>query len=1065
MKKDCKMKKYDQNTSASDSFSSVHSLLHVLGAKTHNLKNISVTVPHNKVTVFTGPSGSGKSSLAFDTIFVEGQRQYMDSLSSYTRRFLRHIIRPDVESITGIQPTIALEQRGSDHNLKSTVATVSDIYDFLRVLYSRVGVAHCYKCGRRIHRQTVEQIKDSICKLPLKTRFVLFAPIIKDKRGSHEETLLRLRNLGFTRARIDGSIVEISLDENQSNSMVSGIILDGAQKHTIEAVVDRLVLRDDEDFKARLLESLKIALRQGDGVVCCSYEKERVKTDRGTTRSVWQDNWFNTRYSCSKCGVSYLELEPRSFSFNSPYGACRTCLGAGKVNSFDPNLLIANSELALQDGAIALGRGLSALTQRKLKSFLERFKQNNPQASSTPFSSLDDQTKHLFFFGNPEDDGFNYPTEFALGRIIEEWDLEPKRLEIGDAVDYESDVDYSMNTQEIDEEDYKEAASDFVEDSCNNLFMHEFKDHIEWGATVSKRRNEQDGLIILLEKIYRETKSNRERECLDSFRRRVVCPDCKGSRIKKESRFVTIDDKSICEMMQMSVRDAIVWFNKLEFDEPQESIARPLIRQICRRLETMKRLKLDYLSLDRMTESLSGGELQRVRLTTALGNSLSGVCYILDEPTTGLHPKDVDCLLDVVFSLRNNGNTVLLVEHNEKVIRSSDWMIDFGPGAGVFGGEIMAEGTPDRITADGQSPTGLFLSGKKQIMVPVKRRKVSKTRTLLLEGVETNNLKNVSAVFPLGVFICVTGVSGSGKTSLINETLVPAVRKRLRSIPANENNKELKLKRIRGVRHISKLVVVDQAPLGRSPRSNPLTYSKVLFDEIRKLFASTIEAKRRGYKSGRFSFNIAGGRCEDCQGLGYHRIEATVLPDIYVPCPTCEGQRFNKATLSIKYQGMSISDILKMSFNEAKIFFENHVIIRRYIESFIQVGLGYLLLGQRADSLSGGEAQRVKLAVELANIETSDALYILDEPTSGLHPQDIEKLLDILTRLVESGNTVIVIEHSLDVMKVADWIIDLGPEGGEAGGRILACGSPEYIAELNNNETGRCLREVLSRNE
>ncbi len=1015
--------------------------------RTHNLKNVSVEIPRNKITAITGPSGCGKSSLAFDTIYVEGQRQYMECLSTYTRQFLRRLIRPDVESVSGIQPTIAVDQRSSEPNGKSTVATITEVFDFLRELYAHVGVAHCYKCGRRIQRQSIEQIQEAICRLPEKTRFVLFAPIVRECAGGHTDLIQHLIRLGFVRARIDGNVV--SLD--------NGIELEQDVKHTIEVVIDRLVLRDDEEFRTRLLESLKSAILHSGGLVCCSYEKERQTTDRGTTRSVWQDVLFNTKYSCSKCGVSYADLEPRSFSFNSPYGACKNCHGIGKIDSFDPDLLVSNSETAVLNGALALGRGLSVSTQRRLNKLLDRFQSLYPEDFSLPINQWSEQFRRLFFYGNAVEEEESSLTEFEYDSACFSFsDSYETEEELEEESSFESEGDYGNSNSETEEdnEEWNEVYSDDEE----TIRLLEGRRR----AKARRKNQEPECLIDLLECVYFETKSNREREYLDTFRRKVVCSDCKGTRIKREARSVTIAEKSISEAMQMTVLEALEWFQQLQFEDFQIRIATPLVSQICERLKTMKRLRLDYLTLDRPTDSLSGGELQRVRLTTALGNTLSGVCYILDEPTTGLHPRDTERLLDVIDSLRDRGNTVVLVEHNEKVIRHADHMIDMGPGAGCYGGEVLACGSPKEVADLGNSPTARFLSGKYGIAIPEKRRKAVKTKTIRLEGVTTNNLKDVSVVFPLGLFICVTGVSGSGKSSLIKETLVPAIRKRLRcSSQGCTLEKELKLKSIRGARFVDKLVVVDQAPLGRNPRSNPLTYSKVLFDEIRKVFANTIEARRRGYKAGRFSFNIAGGRCEDCQGLGYHRIESSILPDTYVPCVSCEGKRFNRATLEIKYQGKSIADVMDMSFEEASVFWANHTSISRYVNSFVQVGLGYLKLGQSATSLSGGEAQRVKLASELASLETGNTLYVLDEPTVGLHSQDIEKLLSVLNRLVDAGNTVVVIEHSVDVMKVADWIIDLGPEGGCDGGQVLAVGSPEEIVKYPENDTARCLREVL----
>ena len=1020
-----------------------HEPLRVFGARTHNLKNVNVEIPWNKITVIAGPSGSGKSSLAFDTIFVEGQRQYMESLSTYSRQFLRRLIRPTVEHVSGLQPTIALDQRTGEPNPRSSVATVTEIFDFLRVLYSRVGVAHCYKCGRPIHRQSIEQILQQIQSFPEGSRFMLLAPVVIDERGKHQEVFKRLLKSGFTRVRVDGTLVELD----------ASLELDPQCKHTIEVVVDRLIQR--VGIEDRLSKSIKLTAQQSDGLVCCLYEKDRQKTEQGTTRSVWRDVLFSTKYSCPKCGVSYEELEPRSFSYNSPYGYCPTCQGFGKIDAFDPRLLVADSSLTLKDGALSFVKGLGVSAQRELASLLDHFQRIAPERYFQPLSEWDDETRNLFFFGNTTHSG-EEDTKSSL-------QCDGKQNKTS-GLPSEDEEPYSNGENETTDEYDKKLNPDDTDKSVLLLSDHEKRTSSGSDIDVPDDKEETfTGLIDFLNQVYADAKNEKKLEYWDGFRGQIVCYDCKGDRIRREARSVTVGGKNLAETLHMTVAEAIEWFQRLEFDELKRDVAKNLIDPIVKRLETMKLLRLDYLTLDRSTESLSGGELQRVRLATALGNSLAGVCYILDEPTAGLHPRDVNRMLEVIESLREKGNTIILVEHNERVVKNADWMIDVGPGAGLLGGEIMAVGSPEQIEKTGDSPTGLFLSGKKSIGIPEIRRKASKTRSIVLEGVETNNLKNVTVSFPLGLFTCVTGVSGSGKTSLVNDTLAPALQKRLRnSNTGSSSDKERKFKSIRGVNRIDKVVVVDQSPLCRSPRSNPSTYSGI-FDEIRKLFASTLESKRRGYKAGRFSFNISGGRCERCQGLGVRRIESSVLPDVYVPCPDCEGRRFNKMTLEIKYGGKSISDVLDMSFDEAKEFFSNQPALQRYFDSFQQVGLGYLSLGQSATSLSGGEAQRVKLATELANVETGNTLFILDEPTVGLHPQDVVKLLDVLNRLVDRGNTVIAVEHSVDVMKVADWIIDLGPEGGAGGGEVLATGSPEDVARLEDNDTARYLREALKR--
>lgn len=1021
----------------------VHQPLCVCGVRTHNLKGVDVKIPWNQTTVVTGPSGSGKSSLAFDTIFAEGQRQYIESLSTFSRLFVNQLARPDLKSISGLQPVVALKQNSGEPNPRSIVATVAEVYDFLRLLYARVGVAHCYKCGRPIQRQTAEQIAKAIMKLPVDTRFILLAPIVRDKRGAHADVIQRLIKSGKTRARIDGKIVELTQAPE----------LDPKENHTIEAVVDRLILRDN--ISERLQTSLDLALREGSDFVCCLYEKERQKTDSGSTRSVWKDLFFSARYSCPKCDVSYMELEPRSFSFNTPYGACSHCGGLGRMETFSTEALIAEPGKTLDEGALALGKGLSVVTQRKLKALFDEFKQLEPEAARSPLANWDERVTDLFFYGSPQeeepvscffDDGF-----------------------FNSIPDSDSDLGDSENEEDSDALDADRMLLSKIAKASSA------KRAAKSSSQSSSRKGAEDktddasfaGLIEVLEQSYAESKSVREREYLTSFRGISVCHECGGARIRREARTVTVGDKRLSEATAMTVAEAIVWFEALQFDEMEREIAAPIIEQIVSRLKAMARLKLEYLTLDRRADTLSGGELQRVRLTTALGNNLSGVCYILDEPTTGLHPRDTERLLETFDALKAKGNTVLLVEHQEDVIRNANWIVDIGPGAGAFGGEVMASGTPEEVAKVPDSPTGRFLSGRDSIQIPSKRRKNVKTRSLVLEDVQTNNLKNVTLTLPLGLFVCVTGVSGSGKSSLLNDTLVPALQKRLRAtlgVPyaVTEAEKKCKFKSIRGANRITKLVEVTQDPIGRSARSNPATYSGV-FDEIRKLFASTRDARSHGFKAGRFSFNIAGGRCEECQGLGVVKVENLFLPDAYATCPVCEGKRFNSQTLQVRYNNKTIADVLDMSFDEAAEFFENQPVLSRYIASFREVGLGYLTLGQSAATLSGGEAQRVKLATELARVETGSTLYILDEPTSGLHQQDVKKLLTILSRLVELGNSVVAIEHSVDVMKVADWIIDMGPEGGVDGGQIIATGTPEEIAALEENATGQALRRALNR--
>ncbi|MBP3532275.1 MAG: excinuclease ABC subunit UvrA [Thermoguttaceae bacterium] len=1038
-------------------FDPVHPPLRVVGARAHNLKNVDVDIPWNRLTALTGPSGSGKSSLAFDTIFAEGQRQYIESLSIYSRQFLHQLERPDVDSVSGLQPTIALDQRSSGPNPRSTVATVTEIYDFLRLLYARVGVAHCYQCGRPIRRQTVERMSEEILRLPPNTRFMLLAPIVRGKKGAHKDVFRRLLKTGFTRARVDGALIEIA----------SAPELDAKKAHTIEAIVDRLILRDG--IEARLLESLKTALQLSEGLVCCLYEKERVTTSEGKTRSVWKDVLFSSLYSCPKCGVGYMELEPRTFSFNSPYGACPVCQGVGKVEAFDPDALVSNPDVSLADGALALGKGLATAARRKLQALTAEFERIAPEAAAAPVGTWDEKTRKLFFYGaesnekraflnavvsdvggdessdEPEKTGENEREKREKGAISSRL-LNPEResLILEDDRALLSLMSGAEAEANGDDESGRENADVAARGETASL------DAVDAAPFV--------GLIPTLDAAFAAAKSKRERDYLATFRGEVVCPDCGGARVRLEARSTTVAGKKIHEATALTVVEALEWFRSLTFKPVEQEIATPIVEQALERLDAMNRLGLDYLTLDRAADTLSGGELQRVRLTTGLGSGLSGVCYILDEPSTGLHPRDNEKLIESLRALCDRGNTVLVVEHDEAIMERADWLIDVGPGAGEFGGEILAQGTPAQVAAEAVSATGRYLSGKSKIFVPEKRRKIVKTRSIVLEGATTNNLKNVTATFPLGVFTCVTGVSGSGKSSLLNETLVPALRRRLSGAGARSTQ----FKSLRGASRIDKLIQIDQSPIGRTPRSNPATYAGI-FDEIRKVFANSRDAKRRGYKAGRFSFNVAGGRCEECQGQGIQKIEMHFLPDMRAVCPVCEGKRFNRQTLEARYKEKSIADVLDMSVDEAREFFANYPTIVRQLESFQQVGLGYLRLGQSSTTLSGGEAQRVKLATELARVETGNTLYVLDEPTCGLHSQDVEKLLEVLQRLVDAGNTVLVVEHHLDVMKAADWIIDMGPEGGVDGGEIVATGTPEEIAALENNETGRFLRAALAK--
>lgn len=921
------------------------------GARVHNLRNLDVDIPRNRLVVITGPSGSGKSSLAFDTIYAEGQRQYIESLSVYARQFLHQLERPDIDLIEGLQPTISIDQRAGSHNPRSTVATVTEIYDYLRLLFARLGEPRCHECGEPIRQQSPEQIVDRLLQLSPGSRTMILAPMVRGRKGQHKEIFEEIRKAGLLRARVDGTVVDAHEPPE----------LNAQKAHNVEAVVDRIVIR--EGVRDRLAESVNLAIHHGDGAVLAVYEE---KNNNG---SQWHETLFSTIYACPNCKISFEELEPRTFSFNSPYGACSKCEGLGVREGFDPELVIPDWSLSFTSGALAPWKDAASPAIRKLQHRLKPFLEKTGIRWTTPLEKLSPDDRSLLMLGS--------------GKQFE-------------------------------------------------------------------------GVLIILEKEFATTTSETKQQRLATFRGQLVCDECGGSRLRAEARSVRITDKAIHEVTAMTVSRAVEFFQKVQFSEEQQLIARPLVTEILSRLDFLDKVGLTYLTLDRPASTLSGGESQRVRLASGLGSGLVGVCYVLDEPSIGLHPRDNQRLIDSLGDLQLRGNTVLVVEHDETIMHQAHWLIDMGPGAGQHGGTIVAQGTPKSVAADPNSLTGRYLAGCEQIPVPNQRRKTAKTRTIALEGVTTNNLKDVSVLFPLSAFVCVTGVSGSGKSSLLNETLARALVRRLGGLAPKPGPH----KSLRGVNQIDKVIQIDQSPIGRTPRSNPATYTGV-FDEIRKVFASTRDAKQRGYKSGRFSFNVKGGRCEECQGQGQRKIEMNFLPDLYVPCPVCEGKRFNRQTLEIQYRGRSIADVLDMSIDDASDFFQNFSVICRLIKSLQEVGLGYMSLGQSSNTLSGGEAQRIKLAAELSRVDTGKTVYILDEPTTGLHFDDTKKLLQVLGRLVDLGNTVIVIEHNLDVMKTADWIIDLGPEGGQAGGYVVATGTPEDIAALPDNHTGRFLREVL----
>jgi excinuclease ABC subunit A len=926
--------------------------IRIRGARVHNLRNIDLDIPRDRLVVITGPSGSGKSSLAFDTLYAEGQRQYIESLSVYARQFLHQLERPDVDLIEGLPPTVCIDQRGGARNPRSTVATVTEIYDYLRLLYARLGEPSCYQCGAPIRQQTPEQILDRLLAMPAGTRLMLLAPLVRGRKGQHPEVFEKIRKAGFNRARVDGQVVELDSLPELSRQKV----------HQIEAVVDRLVIHDG--IRGRLAESINLAVRHGEDLVLATYEEKKASGP-----AVWHDLLFSTQYACPNCKISYEELEPRTFSFNSPYGACPTCEGLGVRVEFDRDPVVPDLSLSLAGGAVAPWKNASPAVRKRLQAALGGF-----MAAA----------------------GFRWNTPLDK--------LKPRALE--------------------------ELLHGGGKEFC--------------------------GVLGLLQKQYASAEDEGRRQSLEAFRGEVTCADCGGARLRAEARAVRVAGRAIHELTALNVRQAQEFFTALAFPAVQRPIAEPVVRETIARLEFLDRVGLDYLTLDRPADTLSGGELQRVRLASGLGSGLVGVCYVLDEPSIGLHPRDNQRLIDALRHLQVLGNTVVVVEHDETVIRRADWLVDLGPGAGRHGGRIVAQGTPEAVGRDPASLTGRYLRGELRIPLPQRRRRISKTKTITLEGARANNLKNVTVEFPLSVFVGVTGVSGSGKSSLLDQTLARALVRRLGGIAPKPGPYDS----LRGASRIDKVVQIDQSPIGRTPRSNPATYSGV-FDEIRKVFAGTRDARRHGYKSGRFSFNVAGGRCEQCQGQGQQKIEMNFLPDLYVPCPACEGKRFNRQTLEVRYKGLSIADVLDLRVDDALAFFENFPAIARLLASLHEVGLGYVTLGQSSTTLSGGEAQRIKLATELGRLDTGRTLYILDEPTTGLHFDDIRKLLDVLARLVDLGNTVIVIEHHLDVIKSADWIIDLGPEGGQRGGEVVATGTPEEIAAIPGNYTGRYLQGVL----
>lgn len=934
----------------------------IRGAREHNLKNIDVDIPRDSFTVLTGLSGSGKSSLAFDTIYAEGQRRYMESLSSYARQFLGQMEKPDVESIQGLSPAISIDQKSTNRNPRSTVGTVTEIYDYLRLLYARIGIPHCPKCGREIKRQTIDQMVDQIMMLPERTKFQLLAPVVRGRKGEHKKVFESARKSGYVRVRVDGNVYELSEDIN----------LEKNNKHNIEIVVDRLAVK--EGMQRRLADSIENVMKLSDGLMI-------VDVIGGTPIN------FSMSFACPDCGISIDEIEPRSFSFNNPYGACPECFGLGYKMEFDVDLMIPDKRLSINEGAIqAMGWQSCNDPKSFTYAILNALSKAYNFSLDTPFGEYPDEIKNVLIHGTG-------------GREVE--------------------VHYTGQRG-------------------SGVYPVAF-----------------EGLIKNMERRYRETGSDVMKQEYEEFMRITPCKVCKGQRLKASSLAVTVGDKNIYEVTDMSIVKLVDYFDTLELNEMQHKIGDQILKEIKSRIGFLNNVGLDYLTLSRATGTLSGGEAQRIRLATQIGSGLVGVAYILDEPSIGLHQRDNDKLLAALMRLRDLGNTLIVVEHDEDTMRAADYIVDIGPAAGEHGGEVIATGTAEDIMKCDKSITGAYLSGRMKIPVPKVRKEPDGWITI--KGARQNNLKNIDVDIPLGIMTCVTGVSGSGKSSLVNEILYKTLARdlnRARCIPGEHDD-------ITGINQLDKVINIDQSPIGRTPRSNPATYTGV-FDLIRDLFAATPDAKAKGYKKGRFSFNVKGGRCEACSGDGILKIEMHFLPDVYVPCEVCGGKRYNRETLDVKYKGKSIYDVLDMTVEEAVKFFDNVPAIKRKIETLNDVGLSYIRLGQPSTELSGGEAQRIKLAAELSKRSTGRTIYILDEPTTGLHFADVHKLVEILHKLTESGNTVVVIEHNLDVIKTADYIIDIGPEGGDRGGTVIAKGTPEKVAAVPESYTGQYVSKYLS---
>jgi len=955
-------------------------VIRVIGAREHNLKNITVEIPRDKLVVITGLSGSGKSSLAFDTIFAEGQRRYVESLSSYARQFLGQMDKPDVDSIEGLSPAVSIDQKATSHNPRSTVGTVTEVYDYMRLLFSRVGIPHCPVCGREVQRQSAQEIVDAVQSLPDGTRILILAPLVRGRKGTYQTIFDDIQKMGFVRARVDGQVVNLE-DE---------ITLDRFKIHTIEAVVDRLVIShateatEEKSILSRLTDSIETALKIGEGYL----------TIQNLSSDPAHDLFFSEHLACPEHGVSLPEIEPRTFSFNTPHGACPDCEGLGNRLEIDPDLLIPDRDRSLNDGAII----------------------------AMEWSNSKDQGGYYWQMLEAVADHYKIDLDVPVSQIPEE------KLKL---------ILYGTGKQEV---------------TMNMVGRNDRKTTFETSF---------EGIIPNLERRFRETSSEYIRSKISEFMSDRPCPTCNGTRLRREALAVTVDGKNIVEVTTWPIITTLNWIKQLMDEDScltnrQKAIAERVLKEIRERLGFLVDVGLDYLTLRRSAGSLSGGEAQRIRLATQIGSRLMGVLYVLDEPSIGLHPRDNDRLLATLKGLVTLGNTVLVVEHDDETIRAADWIVDLGPGAGEHGGQIISAGTVDHILNDEKSITGAYLSGRKCIPIPMKRRK-GNGKELVIYGARANNLKNLNVHIPLGVLTCITGVSGSGKSTLMVDILYAEMSKQL----YGSHTQPGEFDRLEGLEHLDKVINIDQSPIGRTPRSNPGTYTG-LFDEIRQLFAELPESKMRGYKSSRFSFNVHGGRCEACQGQGQLRIEMQFLPDVYVPCDVCHGARFNRETLQVKFKGKTIADILDTTVEEGIEFFANFPTIQNKLKTLLDVGLGYVRIGQPGTTLSGGEAQRVKLAKELSRRATGKTFYVLDEPSVGLHAADVHKLIEVLQKLVDNGNSVLIIEHNLDIIKVADHIIDLGPEGGDRGGQLLGCGTPEEIAKIDASYTGQFLKKILS---